>query len=172
MKKRSILKKIALAVIVVIVAVYAAANAYLINYAFVRPSDGDGNDRPSKVLVKNQKWLSKQRTYLWEQKAVGTDIKLKAVYLPAETKTNKTIIVAHGYHGSSYNMASYIRMFHNQGYNVLSPDDRASGKSGGRFITFGWKDRLDYCRWIKQVIKKTETIRASDCSVSAWAVQP
>lgn len=154
MKKRSILKKIALAVIVVIVAVYAAANAYLINYAFVRPSDGDGNDRPSKVLVKNQKWLSKQRTYLWEQKAVGTDIKLKAVYLPAETKTNKTIIVAHGYHGSSYNMASYIRMFHNQGYNVLSPDDRASGKSGGRFITFGWKDRLDYCRWVKQVIKK------------------
>ena len=61
MKKRSILKKIALAVIVVIVAVYAAANAYLINYAFVRPSDGDGNDRPSKVLVKNQIWLSKSR---------------------------------------------------------------------------------------------------------------
>ena len=120
MKKRSILKKIALAVIVVIVAVYAAANAYLINYAFVRPSGGDGNDRPSKVLVKNQKWLSKQKTYLWEQRAVGTDIKLKAVYLPAETKTNKTIIVAHGYHGSSYNMASYIRLFHNQGYNVLS----------------------------------------------------
>ena len=102
MKKRSILKKIALAVIVVIVAVYAAANAYLINYAFVRPSDGDGNDRPSKVLVKNQKWLSKQKTYLWEQRAVGTDIKLKAVYFPAETKTNKTIIVAHGYHGKLY----------------------------------------------------------------------
>ena len=40
-------------------------------------------------------------------------------HLPAETKTNKTIIVAHGYH---------------EGSSV----DRASGKSGGRFITFGW----------------------------------
>ena len=153
MKKRAVWKKIALAVIVVIAAVYAAANAYLINYAFVRPGD-DGNDRPSRILVKNQKWLSRQKTYIWKQKAIGTDIRLRAVYLPAEKKTSKTIIVAHGYHGSSYNMASYIRMFYNQGYNVLSPDDRASGKSGGKFITFGWKDRLDYCQWIRQVIRK------------------
>ena len=124
MKKRSILKKIALAVIVVIVAVYAAANAYLINYAFVRPSDGDGNDRPSKVLVKNQKWLSKQRTYLWEQKAVGTDIKLKAVYLPAETKTNKTIIVAHGQSlGQKRRQVYYLWV---EGSVGLLPMDQAS----------------------------------------------
>ena len=155
-----------------IVAVYAAANAYLINYAFVRPSDGDGNDRPSKVLVKNQKWLSRQKTCLWEQKAVGTDIKLKAVYLPAETKTNKTIIVAHGYHGSSYNMASYIRMFHNQGYNVLSPDDRASGKSEASLLPLGGRIGWTIADGSSKSSKKTETIRASDCSVSAWAVQP
>lgn len=172
MKKRSILKKIALAVIVVIVAVYAAANAYLINYAFVRPSDGDGNDRPSKVLVKNQKWLSKQRTYLWEQKAVGTDIKLKAVYLPAETKTNKTIIVAHGYHGSSYNMQAISGCFTTRAITCfrLMTEPRAKAEAG--LLPLGGRIGWTIADGSSKSSKKTETIRASDCSVSAWAVQP
>ena len=39
-------------------------------------------------------------------------------YYPAKKATNKTIVVAHGYQSVYYTMAPYIRMFHEQGYNV------------------------------------------------------
>lgn len=48
----------------------------------------------------------------------------------------------------------YGQMFLNLGYNVLIPDDRASGQSQGKIIGFGWNDRKDYVRWIKKIISK------------------
>ena len=63
-------------------------------------------------------------------------------------------------------MARYIRLFHNLGYNVLAPDDRASGRSQGKYITFGWPDRLDYVKWIKQVIAK----KGSDSQIGLFGV--
>ncbi len=152
MKKHWKWKKVVLILAGFAVVIYLAANAYLIDYAFVRPSGNE--ERTSRMLARNMKWLARRKTSCWTQKAAGSDIRLKALYLPAEERTEKTIIIAHGYHGDSVRMANYIRMFHEKGYNVLAPDDRAAGKSGGRFITFGWKDRLDYCKWIEQVIER------------------
>ncbi len=63
-------------------------------------------------------------------------------------------MIAHGYRENSLLMASYIRMFHDLGYNVLAPDDRGAGRSEGHYITFGWQDRLDYQNWLKQLIAK------------------
>ena len=63
-------------------------------------------------------------------------------------------MIAHGYRENSLRMASYIRMFHDLGYNVLAPDDRGAGRSEGHYITFGWQDRLDYQNWLKQLIAK------------------
>ena len=54
--------------------------------------------------------------------------------------SNETIVIAHGYRENSLLMASYIRMFHDLGYNVLAPDDRGAGRSEGHYITFGWQD--------------------------------
>ena len=68
--------------------------------------------------------------------------------------TNETIVIAHGYRENSLLMASYIRMFHDPGYNVLAPDDRGAGRSEGHYITFGWQDRLDYQNWLKRLIAK------------------
>ena len=40
-------------------------------------------------------------------------------------------------------MIERARIYLNHGFNVLMPDLRGTGESGGELITFGWKERLD-----------------------------
>ena len=126
---------------------------YLVSYAFTRGIPGPSNHKKAAVLKADQVWLKNVKQEQWQQRAANSSLRLVATYVPAAKATNKTIIVAHGYHENHTSMASYIRLFHNLGYNVLAPDNRGSGKSQGKYLTFGWLDRLDYVNWIKKVIK-------------------
>ena len=63
-------------------------------------------------------------------------------------------MIAHGFGDDKSRMGAYAGMFHEMGYNILVPDDRGAGDSQGNYIRFGWPDRLDYLKWIKQVIRK------------------
>ncbi|KRM87338.1 alpha/beta hydrolase [Lacticaseibacillus thailandensis] len=141
--------------IVFILAAYCAACLYFYNYAFV-PSKksflGSGDTRQERV---DKAWLQRVHKQTWHETATGhRSWQLVADYVPAAHHTNKTVVVAHGYMNTKEDMASYIRMFHAAGYNVLAPDDRGHGQSDGNYIGYGWPDRLDYRRWIKQVIAR------------------
>lgn len=80
---------------------------------------------------------------------------MSAIYLPAEKKSDKTVIVAHGYMGNAETMANYAKMFHDLGYNVLVPDARGHGRSEGDYIGFGWPERKDYVQWIDKILAET-----------------
>ncbi|WKF84957.1 alpha/beta hydrolase [Lacticaseibacillus pantheris] len=141
--------------VTLIVVAYCAACLYFYNFAFV-PSKksflGSGNTRQERV---DKDWLQHVRKQTWHESATGhATWQLVADYVPATHKTTKTVVVAHGYMNTKEDMASYIRLFHDAGYNVLAPDDRGHGQSDGNYIGYGWPDRLDYRGWIKQVITR------------------
>lgn len=102
-------------------------------------------------------WLHDQPTEMWQLHQMEPKHRLIATYLAAEEPTTDTVIIAHGYKGNGETMANYAKMFHELGYNVLLPDDRAHGKSAGKYITFGWLDRLDYLEWIQKIINTVGT---------------
>ncbi|HET8843257.1 MAG TPA: alpha/beta hydrolase [Ktedonobacteraceae bacterium] len=81
---------------------------------------------------------------------------LRGYFLPAQTPTNKTAILAHGYRGSGKrDMGAIARMYHERlNFNVLTPDLRGHGKSEGKYIGFGWPDRLDYLKWAAYVVQR------------------
>ena len=79
---------------------------------------------------------------------------LSARYLQ-NGNSKKTVIVAHGYRGTSKDAAFWAKMYYDMGYNVLAPDARAHGASEGKTITFGWKEKQDYQGWIQQMIETT-----------------
>lgn len=93
-------------------------------------------------------WLEKQN--FEDLEILSHDgLKLKAKFLKSNQDTNKVLIAVHGYR--SYNLreyAYYIKFYHDLGFNILLPDNRAHGESEGTYIGFGWLDRLDCIQWI------------------------
>lgn len=80
------------------------------------------------------------------------ELKLKALLLEARVPTDKLIICVHGYQSSNLRQYKYlIRFFHELGYNILIPNNRAHGNSEGKYIGFGWLDRIDIINWIHYI---------------------
>ena len=61
-----------------------------------------------------------------------------------------TILLAHGYRSSKIvDFSQAFGMYHGLGMNILLPDQRAHGKSQGKYITFGVKESHDMLSWVK-----------------------
>ena len=84
------------------------------------------------------------------------------------------VIVFHGYRSTAFrDCAGMFKLCMELGYNVLLPDMRAHGKSQGRVITLGIRERIDCLRWVEYVVKRfgTDTrILVSGCSMGAATV--
>lgn len=125
---------------------------YLFDYAIVsNQKDFIKSEDKSK---QEKKWKFSEG--LKEEKKIQSDdgLTLSARFVPQKKKSNTTVIIAHGYMSDSFAMGEYAEMFYNMGYDVLLPDNRAHGESEGKYIGFGWLDRLDYTKWIDEIIKE------------------
>lgn len=66
-----------------------------------------------------------------------------------------TIILFHGYRGTpDFDFCLSEPFYEKQGMNVLMPYQRAHGKSEGKFITFGIRERRDVHFWIEFINKR------------------
>ena len=103
-------------------------------------------------------WIDSLRTAgaLKDTFVVADDgVKLHAYYMDAAADSPaapanslRTAIVVHGFVVNQMNVMLLARMYRDSlGYNVLLPALRHHGKSGGKEVQFGWKDRLDLLRW-------------------------
>lgn len=145
----------ALVIALIVLGAYGGACEYFYRVAFIPSTKSFLNNHVSKRERSNRQWLAAVHKQQWSQSAVGhSNWQLNAAYIPAANKSAKTIVVAHGYMNTKEDMAAYIRMFHDAGYNVLAPDDRGHGKSDGNYIGYGWADRLDYQKWLQQLLRR------------------
>lgn len=91
-----------------------------------------------------------------EMSIVNKDgLRLYGYYIP-EQDAKMTFILIHGYHGSHYSMAPYIKAIRESFYcNIFVADNRAHGKSEGEYIGFGLKDADDIEEWLPHILEKT-----------------
>lgn len=75
------------------------------------------------------------------------NIKLKGWFIPSK-KTNKTIIIAHGYPFDKGNVLGYAEFLH-KNYSLLFFDFRAMGESEGKFTSVGYCEKEDLLAAIK-----------------------
>lgn len=69
-------------------------------------------------------------------------------------KKEKLIILLHGYRSmSSVDFGSVLRFYLDLGYNILLVDQRAHGKSEGKYICFGAVERYDVPVWVEHAVK-------------------
>ena len=122
---------------------------YLFNYAVV-VSEKDFIKSENKAKFE-EKWVFAKGNQT-ELTLKNDGLKLKARYVTQPKQTSKTVIIAHGYMSEGDLMGEFADYFYSLGYDVLVPDNRGHGKSEGDYIGFGWLDRLDYVKWIDQII--------------------
>lgn len=63
-------------------------------------------------------------------------------------------VCVHGYHDTYESMGAIARMYHDQGWNVLLPDQRGHGRSGGGYVGWGYDERLDVVGWCNYIIRR------------------
>lgn len=88
-------------------------------------------------------------------------LKLHATYFPCEG-SKKIAVCFHGYTSEGLNDYSTLAIFYmKNGYNLLLVDERAHGKSEGKYIGFGCLDRHDARLWIDEAVR----LLGEDCKV-------
>ncbi len=79
-------------------------------------------------------------------------IPLYADIMTPECPPIGTVLMMHGYRSSAESdFATAYSFYLERGYRVVLPDQRACGRSGGKYITLGVKERLDCRRWIDKI---------------------
>ena len=118
--------------------------------------------RAEKSFINNKPTAKTDPLYEYEQsfgkleketlEMTNGGLKQVAWYVPAQTKTDKTVIVVHGFGNRKERMQAYGWLFHKLGYNVLMPDNIAAGESEGQIIGYGWTDRLNVIKWAELLV--------------------
>lgn len=76
-------------------------------------------------------------------------VKLAAFRIPAKHASG-TILLMHGFRSSPYlDFSCVVKRYSDMGLNVILPYQRAHGKSGGRYLTLGVKERYDVLSWLR-----------------------
>lgn len=69
--------------------------------------------------------------------------------------SERTIILFHGFRSSGeHDFSCAFKMYYEQGFNILLPDQRAHGKSEGKYICYGVLERYDVIGWIEKVLSE------------------
>lgn len=150
-------------------AAVAAVSVVLMRYAVVRTDPYDYNFTPGRDDPANfppsgdspYRRASRESNIWWNTQPLeameivsGDGLRLVGHYLPADAPTKRLAFVVHGHRCVSGEMGFICRMYHRWGYNVFCADQRAHGKSEGRYIGMGWLERDDMDRWIDVLLKK------------------
>lgn len=84
--------------------------------------------------------------------------KLYSNLIPSESESNIYVLCAHGYRGTRYgDFGEQSKFYHSLGYNVILIDQRAQGKSEGKYIGFGYFESQDLIEWLNFYTEKFGT---------------
>lgn len=158
---------ITIAILVALLAAYAVVCNLLVNYALKprtrstegTPEDGDPYRAALEALGEDYARRA-ELTREWAEATQSEAVTLTAddglalagtVYRQDEP-SHLWAVCVHGYNSRGADMVSFAREHHERGYNVLLPDLRAHGGSGGEYITMGRLDCMDLVKWIGTIV--------------------
>ena len=114
-----------------------------------------------EARIRQNRTAEEQATWAWAQ-TVG----MREEFLQAEdgaalvghvcesgAASSRWVVLVHGYHGYWNEMSQFAYRWVQRGYNLLFPEMRAHGSSGGELIGMGWLDRRDLMCWLHWLIE-------------------
>lgn len=154
--KRKWLKRLIITLICVVLILAAGLTVganYLVNVGVAR---GSLNDPDNTVWPADVTAFIKSNPFTEEYITSNDGISLYGrVYMNPET-TGNWVLFVHGHGSSSAKTVDIAAKLVEMGYNVLAPDMRAHGKSGGSYSGMGWLERKDILQWIDTITAKNK----------------
>jgi uncharacterized protein len=134
------------ACLVLVYAVIAAAAGAILAEVVVHPGRRPLLSADLEIAEKLSVLKSAALTEVTSEGADGA--LLKAWNLQPARANNMAVILLHGVGDNRMGMMGYAEIFLRHGYDVLMPDARAHGASGGALATYGLKEADDTRRWV------------------------
>ncbi len=101
-------------------------------------------------ILSGRAWADAQESHLMTVRSFD-GLTLAARFFPCENARG-TVLLFHGWRSEgSIDFSCGMRAYRELGMNLLLVDQRAQGKSGGRFMTFGVRERRDVATWVRAV---------------------
>ncbi len=119
-------------------------------------------------ILNGQKWI--ETIPFREEEIISFDSTKLYGRFYENNGSKTTVLLMHGYRsGAMHDFSCAFKYYFDKGFNLLVPDQRAHGKSGGKFITYGIKERFDAKCWMEHINKIVEggTIYANGVSMGA-----
>lgn len=169
-----------LIITILLILIFIGIYSYFFILAFVKQNVGDADDVNSplnkplqdyKEIIKEGIEYIKTTPHKWVEVISFDGLKLKARYY--DNNADKTIILVHGYRSTSArDFSCAVRMYSAFGFNILLCDQRCSGRSEGKIITFGVKESRDIVSWVDFLNNKfsPKSIILSGISMGATTV--
>jgi len=142
-----------------IIVLLAVIYTYYYRMAFVRKktkrpiiSVGTDNEEFKRRINEGIEWFNgKEKEDIYISSYDG--LKLHAYYLRSDAakENKKLMIMFHGYRSSYKDFACAFEYYSSLGFDMIVADQRAHGKSEGKIITYGVKERFDAVEWVKYV---------------------
>jgi fermentation-respiration switch protein FrsA (DUF1100 family) len=146
-------------VILALVLAFCGVILYFFNLAFARKfsvSAADMDENLGKELSPYSEVIGKGREFMknqpheWYYTNSFDGLKLAARYY--DNNSTCTILLFHGYRSSAvHDFSCAVEMYYKMGFNILLADQRAHGKSEGKYITFGVNESRDVLTWVEFV---------------------
>lgn len=143
--------------------VATALEKKIIDALFARDDKIIGEDREGKLY--EYEWFDAhdpKSVYL-----IAKDkVQLHAHYFAQPKNNHNYMILFHGFHGYVKELSYEAKHFYELGYNLLMPNMRAHGMSGGAMITMGILEHQDACEWIRYLLNMDPKAKISLYGVS------
>lgn len=174
MKKSTILK-ITSAAGGLLVGVLAVANRMILNSAFEREAKKrpkGGTSKMGERAEAGKAWLHENDRHIVSM-VNREGLTLYGHYFPCD-HAKRTLIEFHGWHGSwDVEFSASSPYLHEMGCNLLLVEQRAQGRSEGKYMTFGLKERedvMDWVTWYQEHIDENIPIYLAGLSMGATTV--
>ena len=150
-------KKLIALVAVVLIMLSYMIGSYFVDFSLKRENPSDINSGPPACvnIHDSTRTVPDKPDYVnvsWS--IVSNDgLKLNATYFSPDNPSHHWAILVHGYGRDQRYTWDYAEEYLVQGYNVLTPDLRASGTSEGMFLSMGAKESDDILLWINKILE-------------------